>query len=146
MPEPSRYRGHRIRGMRFPRPASPRRRGQPAAIGSSIPGRREWPISRVRWNWCPQEPEGRKGQSVFAVLGRGGQVSDLYEATWSSMHADSIWVQLVSGGDRDVITVRAERSGSDWEGEGRVLRPGGPVSVGQARGAVRLVAIGCEAS
>lgn len=112
---------------------------------------------RLEYSWSPgvanlpgalelatSEPEGRSGQSVFAVLGRGGLASDLHEAIWSSPHPDSIWVQLVSDGDGDVVTVRAGRSGSDWEGEARVFRPGGPVSVGQTRGAVRLVGIGCE--
>jgi hypothetical protein len=89
--------------------------------------------------------EGREGQSVFAVLSGSGRTT-LHEAVWASPSRDSIWVRLVSGEDRDTFTVRAGRSGPDWVGEGRVLRPGGPVSVGQTRGAVDLVRIGCEPS
>ena len=112
---------------------------------------------RLEYSWSPgvanlpgalelatAEAEGRTGQSVFEVLSRGGRTSDLREAIWASSHPDSVWVQLVLGDAGAVFTVRAGRSGPDWEGEGRVHRPGGPVSVGQARGAVRLVRIGCD--
>jgi hypothetical protein len=114
---------------------------------------------RLEYSWSPgvadlpgtlelvtAEPKGRTGESIFAVLHRGGRALGLSEAIWTSPHPDSVWLQLVSGQDRDVFTVRAGRSGPDWDGEGRVLRPGGPVSVGQTRGAVRLVRIGCEPS
>jgi hypothetical protein len=114
---------------------------------------------RLEFSWSPgvaylpgsvrldtAEAEGRSGQSVFQVLTQTGSQPDLYEGIWASPHPDSVWVQLVSREDRDALTVRAGRSGPDWTGEGRVLRPGGPVSVGQTRGAVHLVSIGCQAS
>lgn len=66
------------------------------------------------------------------------------EAIWASVGPDSVWVRLVTSGEQDLFTIRAERIGSDWEGEGRVLSPAAPVSTGQTRGAVRLIEIPCQ--
>jgi hypothetical protein len=112
---------------------------------------------RLEYSWSPGveylpgtieltgiEPEGRTGQSTYAITIPGGPASELHEAIWVSPHPDSVWVRLVSGLEREAFTVRAGRSGVDWLGEGRVLIPATPVSAGQTRGTVRLVRIGCE--
>lgn len=91
----------------------------------------------------PGEPEGQEGQSIWTATPLGSAGSSLHEAIWTSPAPDSLWVRLVSGEDMDAFTVRAARSGSDWLGEGRVLTPDSPVSMGQSRGTVRLVRIGC---
>jgi len=67
-----------------------------------------------------------------------------HEAVWASPGSDSVWVRLVTGPERDMLTVRAERDGRDWEGEGRVLSAAAPVSTGQIRGTVRLASITCD--
>lgn len=112
---------------------------------------------RLEYSWSPgvanlpgtidltaEEPAEWAGQSVYAVGARSRADSGLQEAIWASQAADSLWVRLVSGEDRDAFTVRAGRAGSDWLGEARVFTPDSPVSAGQTRGTVHLVKIRCE--
>lgn len=121
------------------------------AAPSAAPG-----CYRLEFSWAPEvaylpgtlelrpvEPEARLGQSVYTVVALGETGSQLHEAIWASPHADSIWVRIVSGEERDAFTVRAGLVGRDWVGEGRVLKPGGPVTLGQSRGGVRLAATRC---
>ncbi len=89
-----------------------------------------------------------------AAVGSGGRAyrvglparvkGQFHEAVWVSPGPDSVWVRLVTGPERDMLTVRAERDGRDWEGEGRVLSAAAPVSTGQVRGTVRLASITCD--
>ncbi len=111
---------------------------------------------RLEYSWSPgvayvpgtlqlilAEAEGRPAQSIYRVQSRGTEPPGLQEAIWASPAPDSLWVRLVTREDRDAFTIRAEKSGSDWSGEGRVFRTAAPVSPGQTRGTVHLVRIEC---
>jgi hypothetical protein len=111
---------------------------------------------RLEYSWSPgvmympgrveltnSEAEGRPGQSVYSIVVAADATSQLHESIWAAPAADSVWLRLVSGPERDAFTVRAERTGADWVGEGRVYTPGGPVSAGQNRGGVRLTRTSC---
>lgn len=112
---------------------------------------------RLEYSWSPGltylpgaieltavEPTEWVGQSLYTVTSGSRAASGLQEAIWASQAPDSIWVRLVSGEDRDAFTVRAERAGSDWLGEARVLTPDSPIAANQTRGTVHLVKIRCE--
>lgn len=111
---------------------------------------------RLEYSWSPgvaylpgtieltaEEAADWAGQSVYTVTYASRTAPGLHEAIWASQAADSIWVRLVSGEDRDAFTVRAGRAGSDWLGEARVLTPDSPVSAGQTRGTVHLLNTRC---
>jgi hypothetical protein len=127
------------------------------------PGRDEAPAEtslgcyRLEFSWSPglaylpgtieltaAESESWSGGSIYSVGLPGRVTLHYHEAIWASLGSDSVWVRLVSGTERDMFTVRAERKGRDWEGEGRVFSPAAPVSTGQTRGTVRLLRIRCE--
>jgi len=90
------------------------------------------------------ESENRQGREIYLVLPVGDAGQELHEAIWAATRPDSLWIRMVTGVERDAFTIRAGLLGQDWSGEGRVLKPGGPVSMGQARGPVRLVRTSCR--
>jgi hypothetical protein len=112
---------------------------------------------RLEYSWSPglaYLPGAIELTPTDATAGSGGRAyrvglparveGHFDEAIWASPGPDSVWVRLITGLERDMLTVRAERDGRDWEGEGRVLSAAAPVSTGQLRGTVRLVSITCD--
>jgi len=112
---------------------------------------------RLEYSWSPglaYLPGAIELTPTEATAGSGGRAyrvglparveGQFHEALWVSPGPDSVWLRLVTGPERDMLTVRAERDGRDWEGEGRVLSSAAPVSTGQIRGTVRLASMTCD--
>ncbi|MCL7971689.1 MAG: hypothetical protein M8866_06310 [marine benthic group bacterium] len=110
---------------------------------------------RLEYSWSPgmtylpgtlelTATEPRPGLSLYTIAVPGGAREQSFAATWSSPAPDSVWIQIISGTEGEAFTVRAGRGESGWIGEGRVLRPGSPVTRGQIRGPVSLVSVACE--
>jgi anti-sigma factor RsiW len=109
---------------------------------------------RLEYSWSPGmrylpgavelTPAEARQDLRYAIAVPGGVREQPFEATWSPTAADSVWIQMRSGTEGEAFTIRAERYESGWIGEGRVLRPGSPVTRGQVRGPVRLVSVACE--
>ncbi|MDP2469756.1 MAG: hypothetical protein Q8W46_02765 [Candidatus Palauibacterales bacterium] len=111
---------------------------------------------RLEYSWSPgvahvpgrielsATPAGSAGDpSIGSVYALSDAVRAFGESTWAAPSPDSIWVRIVTRPDRDMFTIRAERTGPDWLGEGRILSAAAPVSNRGTRGTVRLVRFPC---
>lgn len=84
----------------------------------------------------------RPGTEAMAITIPGAAVARLRQAIWVAPAVDSLWLQFVTDPEDDTLTVRLERNGADWFGEGRVRDPSR--RAGEERGPMRLSSVPCE--